>query len=57
MIREVVLLPEMLQAGVEAFEESKLKGSSAEDLCTAIFLSMRAIEEIAFMREASETRH
>jgi hypothetical protein len=57
MIREVVMLPEMLQAGVEALEESRDKGASAEDICVAIFLSMRAIEEIAVMHEASSTRH
>ena len=55
MIREVIMLPEMLQAGIEALEESQ--GQSAEAKCIAVFLAMRAIEEIAFMREASETRH
>jgi hypothetical protein len=57
MIREVVMLPEMLAAGVETLEECRLKGASAEDICIAIFLSMRAIEEISEMRRANELVH
>jgi hypothetical protein len=57
MIREVVLLPEMLQAGLEALEESRERGTSQEDAVIAVYLAMRGIEEIAVMREASGTRH
>ena len=55
MIREVVLLPEMLEAGIEALEE--WKSDSPEKLVVHIYLAMRGIEEVAFMREANETRH
>lgn len=53
--REVVVLPEMLDAGVEALEESD--GQSHQNVVLAVYLAMRGIEEIAAMREASETRH
>lgn len=57
MIREVVMLPEMLEAGMETLEECRLKGASSEDVCIAVFLAMRAIEEIAEMRRANESVH
>ena len=55
MYREVVMLPEMLEAGMQALDECR--GRKPEDVCIAVFLAMRAIEEIALMREASQTRH
>lgn len=54
---EVLLLPEMLQAGVEALTESRERGLGDDDLCVAVFLAMRAIEEIAVMRQASRSVH
>lgn len=47
---EVVLLPEMLEAGLEALMEGRKREMSDEDVCIAVFLAMRAIEEIYAMR-------
>lgn len=44
-----MLLPEMLQAGKEALEESRERHLSDDDIVVAIFLAMRGIEEIAVM--------
>ena len=52
---EVMILPEMLEAGVQALEESQ--GHSPQDLCVAVFLAMRAIEQIAVMRQAGDLLH
>ena len=52
---EVQIIPEMLEAGVQALEEGR--GYRPADLVIAIYLAMRGIEEIAVMREASLTRH
>ena len=52
---EVMILPEMLEAGVQALEEGK--GYTPDQLVVAIYLAMRGIEEIAVMHEASGTRH
>jgi len=49
IVAEVVILPEMLAAGIEALQESV--GLSEEDKCVAVFLAMRAVEEIAVMRD------
>lgn len=49
---EVILLPEMLEAGVEALEESERRQLDAENICVAIFLAMRAIEMMAQERES-----
>lgn len=40
----------MLAAGVEALKEARFQ--SDEDQCVAVFLAMRAIEEIAYMKDA-----
>lgn len=45
---EVVIFPEMLQAGVEALAESK--ELTEEEKVVAVYLAMRAIYEIARMR-------
>jgi hypothetical protein len=55
MVREVVVYPEMLKAGIEAMEESR--GQSVENAVLAVFLAMRAIEEVAGLRLASELVH
>lgn len=55
MVREVCILPEMLVAGVEAWEEGV--GQSLESRVVSVYLAMRAIEEICEMRRASETVH
>jgi ABC-type arginine transport system permease subunit len=47
---EVVMLPEMLEAGMEALAESKKRKLTDEDVCVAVFLAMRAIEEIYALR-------
>jgi hypothetical protein len=47
---EVVFIPEMLEAGMEALAESKKRKLSDEDVCVAVFLAMRAIEEIYALR-------
>lgn len=56
-MREVVLFPEMLQAGLEALEESRERHLPDNDIVIAIYLAMRGIEEIAVMREASGAVH
>jgi len=50
VLTEVVMLPEMLEAGLEALAESKKRRLADEDVCVAVFLAMRAIEEIYAMR-------
>lgn len=52
---EVCILPEMLEAGAQALEESQ--GQTIESQVIAVYLAMRGIEEIAQMREVSGTRH
>ena len=44
------MLPEMLEAGLEAMEESRARGLGDHDICIAVFLAMRAIEQIAVMK-------
>ena len=48
---EVVMFPEMLEAGMEALEEARNRELDDFNTCVAIFLAMRAIEQIALMRE------
>jgi len=54
-VGEVVILPEMLAAGIEALQESV--GLSEEDKCVAVFLAMRGIEQIYAMRLVHEVIH
>lgn len=46
------MLPEMLNAGIEALEESRQRHLDDTNTCVAVFLAMRAIEEIAVMKES-----
>lgn len=46
------MLPEMLEAGMEALEESRQRRLDDDDICVAVYLAMRAIEEIALMKDA-----
>ena len=54
---EVVLLPEMLEAGLEAMADGKKRKDDDKDICIAVFLAMRAIEEMYVMRLASGAIH
>ena len=51
VVSEVVMFPEMLEAGMEALEEARNRELDDFNTCVAIFLAMRAIEQIALMRE------
>ena len=53
---ETAILPEMLQAGVEAMAECKSRKLNPYETVIAVFLAMRVIEEIAAMR-GQETLH
>ena len=53
---EVVMLPEMLAAGMEALAESRDRGCDDDQICVAVFLAMRAIEEMALV-QASRSVH
>ena len=54
---EVVILEEMLEAGVEAYDECRKRKLGPADVCVAVFLAMRAVEEIAQMRIPEATVH
>jgi hypothetical protein len=54
---EVIMLPEMLAAGEEALTESRERGLDDKNLCIAIFLAMRAVEEIYDMRRDNRSVH
>ena len=56
-VSEVWILPEMLAAGVEALAESKKKRLDKGNTAIAVYLAMRAVEEIARMKQAEETVH
>ena len=49
-VSEVVLYPEMLEAGVEALVESRRRKLDDGNTAIAVWLAMKAIEEIAAMR-------
>lgn len=51
------MIPEMLEAGLEALQESKKRKLRDEDVCVAVFLAMRAIEEIYAMRPERGSVH
>ena len=53
---EAVIFPEMLQAGVEAMAECKSRNLTPYETAIAVYLAMRAVEEIAAMR-GQETVH
>lgn len=54
---EVFLCEEMLAAGIEALVESKKKRLDSGNTVIAVYLAMRAIEEIARMNKTEETVH
>jgi hypothetical protein len=56
-VNEVVILPEMLEAGVEAADECKKRKLATHDMVIAVYLAMRGIEEIAVMRADSRSVH
>lgn len=43
---EVVILPEMIEAGVEAMKESEASGAGERNTVILVYLAMRAIEEM-----------
>lgn len=55
-MRQAVLLPEMIQAGAEAFMECRSHHNPAE-VAVAIYLAMEAIREIAEIEQDNETVH
>ena len=56
-MNEVVILPEMLEAGVEAVLECRKLKQPDHDLVIAVYLAMRGIEEIAVMRADNKSVH
>lgn len=48
---ELVMLPEMLTAGMEAYAESKDRKLTDADIVISVYLAMRDIEEIYQMRK------
>jgi hypothetical protein len=56
-VNETVILPEMLEAGVEALTECRKRKLGDLDVAIAVYLAMRAIEEIATMRAESRSVH
>jgi hypothetical protein len=54
---EVLLLPEMLAAGVEALEECRKKELDQANTCVAVFLAMRAVEQMALEDRQPEVLH
>lgn len=53
---EAVIFPEMLQAGVEAMAECRSRKLTQYETVIAVYLAMKAVEEIAIMR-GEETLH
>lgn len=53
---DVVILPEMLEAGMLILKECQKEGKSDYDTAIAVYLAMRAIEEIVKVR-TSESIH
>ncbi len=54
---EILMLPEMLEAGIEALLESRQRQLDEKNTCIAIYLAMEGIKAIAFMREDSDKVH
>lgn len=54
---EVVIFPEMITAGEEAFREGKSSGLDDAQICLVIYLAMEAVREIALLRTTTETVH
>ena len=53
---EVVILPEMLEAGMLVLKECEKEEKTAYDTVIAVYLAMRAIEEVLRVR-TSESVH
>jgi hypothetical protein len=49
---ELVVWPEMLEAGMEALIECRGRELKDEDICLAVYLAMEGIREIRAMRTA-----
>lgn len=49
--REVIVLPEMIAAGMKAMDEAHHRDLSAEDVVIGVYLAMRAIEAMVVMQE------
>lgn len=47
----------MIAAGIEAIAESRERGLEEAETAVAVYLSMRAVEEMFLMREGQQTRH
>jgi len=56
-MNEVVMLPEMLEAGMLILAECQKENKTTYDTVIAVYLAMRAIEEITVMRVASKSVH
>lgn len=54
---EVVILDEMLIAGMEALRECRKRHLKDADICVAVYLAMEAIREIADARRPQESVH
>jgi hypothetical protein len=54
---EIYISPEVLNAGVEAISECKQRKLGNLDTVVAIYLAMRAVEEMALLAEDDQTRH
>ena len=51
---QLVIFPEMLEAGVEALTECRYKSIGSEDTVISVYLAMEAIKQIAIMRRKHE---
>mgnify|MGYP001617718477 CR=1 FL=1 len=56
-MREAYLLPEMVQAGAEAYIEVNARHLMATESAVAIYLAMEAIREIAELKQENATVH
>lgn len=54
---ETVILPEMIDAGVETLVECRKADATDTNTALMVYLSMQAIYEIALMRGTNQTRH
>ena len=54
---EVVILDEMLQAGIEAYLECRKRKMQSAETCVAIYLAMRCLEEMAAMDDEKQSVH
>lgn len=56
-LSEVVILPEMLAAGMEALRECESREYEEADVVIAVYMAMEAVKMIAIMRSAESTVH